>query len=67
MPKTKDLANQTIDELKATARDLDREIFKLRSELSVQRRLEKPHLLKEKRKDRARALTLMTLKQKGIA
>lgn len=67
MSKTKDLANQTIDELKATARELDREIFKLRNELSTQRRLEKPHLLKEKRKNRARALTLMTLKQKGIA
>jgi len=67
MPKKKSLNELTIDELKATAKDLDREVFQLRNELSTQRKLEKPHLIKEKRKDKARILTMLTQKQKGIA
>ncbi len=67
MPKKKSLNELTIDELKAMAKDLDREVFQLRNELSTQRKLEKPHQIKEKRKDKARILTMLTQKQKGIA
>lgn len=66
MAKKKELKEQSIDELKAMAKDLDREIFHLRNELSTQRKLEKPHQIKEKRKEKARVLTIMTQKQKGI-
>ncbi len=67
MAKKKSLNDQTIDELKAMVKDLDREVFHLRNELSTQRKLEKPHQIKEKRKDKARILTMLTQKQKGIA
>ena len=65
--KKTELKDQTIDELKMSARDLDREIFKMRNELATQRKLEKPHQLKEMRRSKARILTLVSLKQKGVA
>ena len=63
MAKKKEFKDLSVDELHAAARDLDQEIFKLRNELAMQRKLEKPHLLKQKRKEKARALTLLTQTQ----
>jgi ribosomal protein L29 len=51
---------QSQKEMEATVNDLEREIFMLRNELAMQRKLEKPHLLKAKRHERARLLTIMT-------
>jgi large subunit ribosomal protein L29 len=67
MLKAKDLVNQSESELRASVKNLDKEIFLLRGELAVQRKLEKPHQLKAKRKDKARVLTVLTQKQKGGA
>ena len=61
MKKNKEEAS--VKEMQAQVHDLDREIFQLRNELATQRKLEKPHLIKEKRKQKARILTLLT--QKG--
>jgi large subunit ribosomal protein L29 len=55
--------DQSKQELEALARDLAHDIYKLGNELSLTRKLEKPHLLKTKKRDRARVLTL--LRQKG--
>jgi large subunit ribosomal protein L29 len=65
--KKTETKDQSIEELKANARDLDRQIFMMRNELSIQRKLEKPHQLKELRKNKARILTILTQKQKGAA
>ena len=65
--KKTELKEQSVVELNAQLRDLDREIFLFRNELSIQRKLEKPHLLKEKRKNKARILTILTQKQERIA
>lgn len=62
--KKKEVKDQSIAELQVQARDLAREVFDLRNELSLNRKLDKPHLLKAKRRERARVLTLMTQKQK---
>lgn len=62
--KKKELKDQSIPEMQAQVHDLNREIFQLRNELATQRKLEKPHLIKEKRKNVARLLTIMTQKQK---
>lgn len=62
--KEKDLKDQSVKELQLSAHNLDREIFNLRNELATQRKLEKPHLIREKRKERARVLTRLTQKQK---
>ena len=58
--KKEELPTQSLAEMEAKAADLEREIFALRNELAVQRKLEKPHLLKAKRHERARLLTLCT-------
>ena len=64
--KNKALTDQSVEELKALSRDLEREVFQLRNELSLNRKLEKPHLLKAKRREKARALTILTQKERGI-
>ncbi len=58
------LRDQSKEEMLAAIGDLDRELFALRNELATQRKLEKPHLMKEKRKQKARILTILTQKQK---
>jgi large subunit ribosomal protein L29 len=62
--KKNDVKDQSVSELNAQVHDLNREIFQLRNELATQRKLEKPHLIKAKRKEVARLLTIMTQKQK---
>lgn len=54
----------SLKELEARVYELDREIFELRNELATQRKLEKPHLIKSKRRDKARILTMLTQKNK---
>ena len=63
MAKKKRTEEASVKEVQAQVHSLDREIFQLRNELATQRKLEKPHLIKEKRKQKARILTLLT--QKG--
>jgi large subunit ribosomal protein L29 len=66
--KKKESKDLSVVELQEMNKSLEREVFELRNTLSVQRKLEKPHLLKQKRRERARVLTLLTKKQKeGVA
>ena len=60
--KKEQLKDQSAKELTARTQELDREIYALRNELATQRKLEKPHLIKEKRKEKARILTILTQK-----
>ena len=63
-----ELKDLSVAELQEMSGALGREVFDLRNTLSIQRKLEKPHLLKAKRRERARVLTLLTKKQKeGVA
>lgn len=63
MLKAKDLINQSVEELEAQYEDLCRDIFELMNELKLARKLDKPHLLSEKKRDRARVLTVLKQKQ----
>ena len=63
MVRAKDLLNQSSEELKIQYEDLCRHIFELTNELRVSRKLDKPHELKEKKKDRARLLTVLRQKK----
>lgn len=65
--KKKEEMDQSVKSLQEAAAGLDREIYALRNELSCNRKLEKPHRLKEKRKEKARILTMLTLKQRSQA
>lgn len=61
--KAKDMRDQTIDELEATYNDTRKELFQLVNEMQRTKKMEKPHLLRQKRKDIARLLTVLTEKQ----
>lgn len=63
--KQTELKDQSVKSLQEAAAVLDREIFVIRNELSWNRKIEKPHRLKQKRREKARILTMMTLKQRA--
>ena len=63
MLKAKELKDQSVEELKELAVGLSKEIYNLTNELSIARKLEKPHLLREKKRDRARVLTVLSQKE----
>ncbi|QZA58312.1 50S ribosomal protein L29 [Candidatus Rhabdochlamydia porcellionis] len=63
MPKAKELRDQSREELQALYADLSKEIFELRNELKTTRKLEKPHLIRLKKRDKARVLTILQEKK----
>ncbi len=63
-----ELKDLSIVELQQMSQTLAREVFDLRNTLALQRKLEKPHLLKATRRQRSRVLGLLTKKQnEGVA
>ena len=58
--QTQDLS---VEELKSQYRDLSKDIFQLKNDIALNRKLDKPHLLRAKKRDRARVLT--AVHQKG--
>lgn len=62
MLKVEELKNQGKEELMALYQDLSKEIYGMKCELRITRKIEKPHLLREKKKDRARVLTALQQK-----
>lgn len=63
MDRTVEFKDQSVEELKALYHDLSKEIFDMKNEISTTRKIEKPHLLRLKKRNRARVLTLLS--QKG--
>ncbi len=67
MLKVEELKKQGKEELITLYQDLCKEIYGLKCELRMTRKTEKPHLLREKKKDRARVLTALQQKNGGKA
>ncbi len=63
MVKAQELKNQDESELKALYQDLSRKLFQLRNEMKITRKMEKPHLMRIKKKDRARVMTVLREKE----
>lgn len=63
MLKVEEIIGHSVQELEALHRQLSEEIFRLSNELRMSKKLEKPHELKEKKKDRARVLTALNQKR----
>ena len=63
MTRMSEIVNLPVDELKIQHDQLCREIYMLRNELRVSRKLDKPHELTEKKKQRARILTALNMKK----
>lgn len=62
--KAKDLRDQSLPELDATYQDTRRKLFDLNNQFKAQKNREKPHQVKQTRKDIARLLTVMTEKRR---
>jgi ribosomal protein L29 len=65
MKKNHRYKDHSAEELNTLYRELSKEIFDMRNEKAVSRKLDKPHVLKGKVKDRARVLTF--LRQKTVS
>ncbi|MEX0962013.1 MAG: 50S ribosomal protein L29 [Simkaniaceae bacterium] len=63
MMKYSDLANQNEEDLSNLLNDLERELFTLRNRLGIERKVDKPHLIKENRRNKARILTALSAKK----
>jgi large subunit ribosomal protein L29 len=59
MVDVSELKNRSAEELKEFLSDLSKEIFALRNEFKMTRKIEKTHLIKEKKRTRARILTIL--------
>jgi len=66
MTKAKELRDQTDDQLRILIEDIDKEVFEMRSEFAANRKLEQPHLIKAKKRDKARALTILSERKKIV-
>lgn len=63
MRKTVEFRDMSNEELDATYQDLLKEVYHLRNEFKQSRKLEKPHLIPQKKKEIARLLTVKHEKQ----
>ncbi len=63
MLKAKELKEQSVEELTALYGNLSKEIYGLKNELKTARKLQKPHLLREKKRNRARVMTVLRQKE----
>ena len=63
MLKMEELTGKDEAALETQYVELTREIFHLQNTLAIEKKLEKPHLLKELKKDRARVLTALNSKR----
>ena len=61
--KAKELREKSIEELQALGGDIEKELYELKCELSLEKKLEKPHLIREKRRAKARILTVLQEKK----
>ena len=60
--KAKDFRDKSVEELEATYDDLCKELFQLKNEGRHSKKLEKPHLIGQKKKEIARLLTVLNEK-----
>jgi len=67
MDRMMEFKDQSVEELKALYNDLSKEVYEMKSEIRITRKLDKPHLLRKKKRDRARVLTLLQQKGEQVA
>jgi large subunit ribosomal protein L29 len=66
MSNLKEMRDQSLEELQIRYQDLSREIFDLRNEIQLTRKLEKPHRMRFKKRERARVLTIIREKEGSV-
>lgn len=63
MSKATQLRDMSQPELEAMLTDLNKELFDITNEMKRVKKLEKPHLIRSKKKEKARLLTILHEKQ----
>lgn len=63
MTKANDLRDMTVPELESQLADMSKELYTLVNEVKRTKKSEKPHLIRLKKKERARLLTILHQKQ----
>jgi ribosomal protein L29 len=66
MKKEGDLRNESDEQLLSMIDDLKKELFHLKNELALSRKVEKSHLICEKRRKVARIKTILTERESKI-
>lgn len=64
MSSIKEMRDLKEEELLVMLKDLNKEIFQLKNQLMTMKQIEKPHLIKDKKKDRARILMVLHEKRR---
>ena len=67
MTKASSLRDMAVSELETALVDLNKDLFALVNNKKRTKKLEKPHLIREKKKQRARMLTILGEKQAANA
>lgn len=67
MTKASNLRDMAVTDLEAALVDLNKDLFALVNDKKRTKKLEKPHLIREKKKQRARMLTILGEKQAAKA
>lgn len=62
MKKAKDFRDLSIEELEATYEDACKQLYKLKGERELSKKMEKPHLIPQTKKEIARMLTVINEK-----
>ena len=63
MAKAKDYRDQSTQELEATYEDVRKELFQLKNDIRRTKKVDKPHLFRQLKKDLARLLTVLNEKR----
>ena len=66
MIKMQEIRDQSEEQLVFRISEIDREIYDLTNELKVAHKIEKPHILRDLKKEKARILTVLTERKKKI-
>jgi large subunit ribosomal protein L29 len=66
MLQAKELREKSVADLQEQQQELAKDVYQMNCELRLSRKLEKPHLVREKKRDRARLLTILREKQERV-
>lgn len=63
--KAKEMREKSTEELEARVEEIGKELYELKTRLSMEKKLDQPHLIPQKRRERARIMTVLTEKTAG--
>ncbi len=65
MEKIAEIRDQADEQLENKLEDINQQIFMLRNELALNHKMERPHMLKQNKKTKARIMTVLAERKRG--